>query len=495
MPQTDQNHPAMIKKILPFLALAFVLLVSWQISQQRSLSMHFVDEDDHIAGGNLINRGYLIHHQLQSNHQPLVYLASAAIQKTFRPNNLFMLIKRHRQAVFAYGALWSLILVWRFGWTGLIFGLFFEFLKYGLLGNLLLMESLAVYPAVYLLAATLTPITSRAEFIWLGISAFLVIFNLVPLYPWLGIILLSLTIKHKKRIFWLMFGLLIPTLLLFWRYSPLDWFRETIYHNWVYAAPALNQVKTTADWLKILFFPFTAYFTTNSLQARFIAWFFSGYLIAGWFNRKLFWLYPLLVLANNRVLSPGAAYYEGFHLLPWLGLLIWIFVFSLRFLPKQLTWILSILSLALLVNPAMPYFNKTDPNYEYYVNYSPIDDVNFAVKKLAWPGDRLAVTANQPLVYWQTNTIPATREFVYYAWQHQVPELKTNYEQVMFGDNPPEIIYGNKDKNVLADKYINILKYGQPTALFIRADRLSQITTSQWEVLANRGFKPSSAND
>ena len=139
----------MIKKILLLLV---VLGLSWRVSQQRSLSMHFVDEDDHLSGANLINRGYKLHDQIQSNHQPLVYFTSVAIQKLTQPDNIFMLVRRHRQALFVYGSLWSLFIVLRFSWPGLIFILFFEFLKYGLLGNLLLMESLAVYPAVYLLA-------------------------------------------------------------------------------------------------------------------------------------------------------------------------------------------------------------------------------------------------------------------------------------------------------------------------------------------------------
>ena len=151
----------------------------------------------------------------------------------------------------------------------------------------------------------------------------------------------------------------------------------------------------------------------------------------------------------------------------------------------------SIWALILFLNPAMPYFSKTDPAYEYYVNYSTTDDYNFAVKNIARPGDRLAVTANQPLVYLQTKTVPATREFVYYAWQHEVPELKADYDQVMFGNNPPEIIYGNKDKEVLADQYVNILKFGSPTELFIRSDRFSQITDSQWTALKTRGFERS----
>lgn len=478
----------MIKKLL-ILPLIIILALSWRVSQSRSLSLHFVDEEDHLAGAELINRGYKLHEQIQSNHQPLVYFGSAAVQKITQPDNIFMLVRRHRQAIWLYGALWSLLLVWRFRWPGLIFVLFFEFLKYGLLGNLLLMESLAVYPAVYLLGTYLAPKPPRrVELIFLGLCSFLIVFNLVPLWPWLGVIWLAYLVKLKIKVIYPIISFLFFTGILFSRYSPAGWFRETIYNNWLYAVPALNQVKTGLDWLKIIFFPFTAYFTAGSLQAQFISLFFTGFLLAAVFNRKLLLLYPFLLLANNRVLSPGAAYYEGFHLLPWLGLMITLFVYSLKFLPKYFLLAFGIWSLVLLANPTMPYFNKTDPDYEYYVNYSTIDDFNFAVKNLAVPGDRMAVTTNLPLAHWKTGTNLATRQLVYYGWEPNVPELKADYERVFYGDNPPEIIYGNDEPELQANKYVNIFKYGRPTELFIRRDRFAQITDSQWATLSTRGF-------
>ena len=480
----------MIKKyFLLFLGLTLILGLSWRISQQRSLSIHFVDEEDHIAGAFLINRGYKLHEQIQSNHQPLVYFGSAAIQKVFKPDNIFMLVRRHRQAMFIYGALWSLLVVLRFSYPGLIFVFLFEWLKYGLLGNLLLMESLAVYPAVYLLGVILEQKKPKPlELAFLGFSSFLIIFNLVPLWPWLAVILLLILLRVKKQIGWLIAGLVVPTLVLFSFYSPVAWFRETVYNNWLYAVPALNQVKTANDWLKIIFFPFTAYFATGSIQAQFISLFFTTYLLAAWFNRKLLWLYPLLILANNRVLSPTAAYYEGFHLLPWLGLLITVFAHSLTKLKFRFILPLTLWALVLLLNKNMPYFAKTDVNYEYYVNYSTIDDYNFAVKNIADTNDRMAVTANWPLLHWQTPAQLATRQLVYYGWEPNVLELKADYQRVFFGDNPPEIIYGNDEPVLLSQKYVNVFRHGQPTELFIRSDRFLKITDSQWAALLTRGF-------
>jgi len=478
----------MIKK-LSILLLIIILALSWRVSQSRSLSLHFVDEEDHLAGADLINHGYKLHERIQSNHQPLVYFGSAVIQKLTRPDNIFMLVRLTRLAMFAYGALWSLLLVGRFSWTGLIFVLFFEFLKYGLLGNLLLMESLAVYPAVYLFGVFLGGDKPRLpELLFLGFCSFLIVFNLVPLWPWLGVIWLVWLIKLKSKIIYPIISFSILSLLLFSFYSPTAWFKETIYNNWLYAIPALNQIKTSLDWQKIIGFPFYSFTTGNSMQAQFIRLFFSGYMLAAIFNWRLLLLYPLLLLANNRVLSPGSAYYEGFHLLPWLGLMIAVFSYCLTKLKLKFILPLAVWALILLLNKNMPYFGKTDVDYEYFVNYSTIDDFNFAVKNLTLPGDRMAITANQPLVHWQTGTDLATRQLVYYGWEPNVPELKADYERVFYGDNPPEIIYGNDEPVLLSQKYTNIFRRGQPTELFIRNDRFSQITDSQWTALATRGF-------
>lgn len=488
-----------MKSKLIFLLLAtFILVVSFRISQNRSLSLRFVDEEDHIAFGYYINQGYRLHEQLQNNHQPLVYFASAAIQKFSDPDNLLILVKRHRQAMFFYGALWSIILVWRFTQVGLIFVLFFEFLKYYLFGNLLLLDSLAAYPAVYLLLTAASVwyrrlVPNPTELVFLGLNTWLIFFTLIPLWPWLALLWIGLIIKLKLKLVWPLLSFLFLTALLFSFYSPAAWWHETIYNNLKYAIPALNEIKTLTDKLKLVLFPFLGFVDLSSLQAKFLTLFFTGYLALAIRNRRLFWLYPILILANTRVINPAAVYYTGFHLLPYLGILIALFAFNWQALKFKPLFILA--GGSLLLNPAMPYWFKTNLNEEYYINYSLQEDFNFAVRAFANDSDRLAALNNKPLIYWNSGAKPATRQLVYYAWEPNVPELRADYEQVFYGDNPPEIIYGDKETELLAAKYTNILKDGKPTLLFIRTDRYAQITDSQWAALETRGFAPPSAND
>lgn len=473
------------------LGLLAILAVSWRVSQTRSLSLRFVDEEDHIAFSYYMNRGYRLHEQLQNNHQPLVYFASAAIQKFTHPDNIFMLVRRHRQAMFLYGAVWSLLFVLRFKQAGLIFVLFYEFLKYYLLGNLLLLDSLAAYPTAYLFMTAIEIWYHRYapkvfEMIWLGIITWLITFTMIPLWPWLAFIWLGILIKLGKKVMWpiVIFGVL--TVILFSFYSPVSWWHETVYNNIKYAIPALNEIRTIWDKLIIDLFPFRAFFDLMSLQSQFVAMFFSGWLVVVFFNKRWLLLYPALFLANTRVKSTGATYYEGFHLLPWLGLLTVMFIATWKENRFKRYFVLALL--ILMLNPAMPYFLKTDISQEYFINYSYHDDFNFAIRNISKPTDRLAVTDNKPLLYWRTGTRPATRQLVYYAWEPNVPELRAGYEQVFYGDNPPEIIYGDREHNLEAEKYVNIQRFGKPTLLFVRADRYAEITDAQWAALATRGF-------
>ncbi len=257
------------KLIISCLVFGLVMTISFFVSQSRSLSMHFVDEEDHITIARLTNLGFTLYQDIQSNHQPIVYFTSAKLQQLLDPPNIYMLIRRHRQAMFIYGLIWSIIILWRFKTVGLIFIVFFEFLKYYLFGNLWLMESFAVYPAVYLFGIMLESWFDKskiktASLIWLSFCSFLIIFSLVPLWPWLAFIWLVLLIKNKQKMIWTGISLITITGLffMFTGYSPINWFIKVIYNNFVYAVPDLSPFHGGVDYLKMIFFPFLAFFAT-----------------------------------------------------------------------------------------------------------------------------------------------------------------------------------------------------------------------------------------
>lgn len=466
----------MNKKILTWLGLVIVLIASFRLANQRSLSFHFVDEEDHIATADFMNQGLKLYKDLSVNHQPLVYLGSSALQKITKPNSIYLLIKTHRISMFVYGAIWSILLVWKFGLVGLIFSLFFEGLKLYGFGNLWLMESMAVYPAIYLFGGLIKGFLTKKwpekiESFWLGWYSFLVIFNLVPLWPWLAIVWLVYLVKNKKVFLWQLLGMLIPTVLLFILISPIDWFRETIFYNVKYAMPRLSVVNTLQDWLKIIFFPFLALVVKGSYQAKVIVYLFFSVVVSCLVNKK-YWLlmliYGLLMLANLRVPSPEEVYFAGFHLLPWMGiLLIGSLLMIKQIKNKVVLVILVVWGLGLFLNKNMPYFWKTEPMEEYQINFSRFDGLNNQVKSLVNPGDKMAVLTSESLIYWQTGVKPATRQVVYYAWEHEVPRLKEEYESVFYGDSLPRFIYGANETKLVKDKYNQFWQNERPTELYI----------------------------
>jgi len=490
-----------------FLILGFVFFGAFRLSESRSASFHFVDEEDHITFAHYINKEYKLHRDLQGNHQPLVYFGSALLQKVTKPANIFMLVKRHRQAMFFYGLFWSLLFVTKFGLTGLIFSVLFEFLKYWQFGNLFLQESFAAYPIFYLFMSLMEMLLwekkpKKLESIFLGLCTFIVIFSLIPFWPWLILLWLIFLMKNRKFFLYQFLTTLILTIVLFLFYSPIDWFRETIYNNVVYAIPVLSEISGIQGWLKLIFFPFLSFTTKDSLQANFISLFITGWLVGIVYllkkkDKKIIWLgiaYVFLFLANTRVLSPGAVFYEGFHLLPWLGLMWIVFIYSLRIIGegkkfKKIAFpLFFIWGAFLLTNKSMPYFWKTDIDREYYVNYSVFDDFNFAIKTIAKPGDRLAVFTNESLIHWNTETVPATRQIVYYAWEPLMERLRREYEEGII-KNSPEFIYGGKEQELVKEKYVNILRNDKATGLFVRKDKYEKITEDEWKVLTTREFE------
>ena len=309
----------------------------------------------------------------------------------------------------------------------------------------------------------------------IGASSFLVLFNLVPLWPWLAIVWLIYLVKNKKMLGWQLLGLLVPTVILFMFVSPVDWFRETIEYNVVYAMPQLSVINTFQDWMKILFFPFLALTVKGSYVAKVIGYLFIG-LVTASVVRKKYWLfglvYGLLVLANLRVPSPTEVYYSGFHLLPWMGMLLISSLLMIgKIKSKSIILVLTIWGVGLFMNKNMPYFWDTKPMEEYQVNFARFSSLNDKVKSLVKPNDRMAVLTSESLIYWKTGVKPATRQVVYYAWEHEVPRLKKEYEQAFYGGNPPEFIYGANETRLVEEKYKQVWLDETETELYIKIEK------------------------
>ena len=228
-----------VHKILIILATLVVLLITSRSYQNQALSFHFVDEEDNLVLGKYLLQGEKLYEDLFSHHQPLSYVFSAGVQKLTSPNSIFLLIKRHREAVIFWAAAWSIFLVARFGLPMLLTVIIFEPLKIFLLGNLFLSESLVVYPLVYLLSwAFLShhPPT-KYESVFLGFCFILTWLLLAPLWP-ATIFLFGMLLWQKKLLisdllpFFLGSLPLLAVSLLFM--TPAAYFNDVFYINFKY---------------------------------------------------------------------------------------------------------------------------------------------------------------------------------------------------------------------------------------------------------------------
>jgi hypothetical protein len=506
------------KRLLINSVLLLVLFgLSFWLTSKYSQSYHFVDEDEHFVIGNYINQGYRIYTDLSANHQPLIYLYSALVQKVAHPQTLFSLFKSARMSVLMWSVIGAIWLVSQFGFIMLPFILFYEATKVFLFGNLFLSESFIIYPLVYIVAECfrLTFYNYQPKkwpVIIYGFANFLIIFNLLPLSP--ALFLLNLwylsKIKHK-RVF--MLSLIIPTVLLFVFVQPLDYFRETIYYNWKYTIPFLSPAKT--EYLRLLIFPFISFFVTkNSIINQWIILFslvFISNVIILMLNKKfrlllgLLIFYLLITLINNRNTVPGEMFYNGFHLLPWyaafviFNLLITKLVFLKKLKLKFIsTAILLVGGIYLMLSPHMPYFEPVDPLKEHNTNFLPYYLIELGIKTVVKEGDRLMVLPDETLVYWNSGVKPATRQIIYHSWEYQVPLLRDDMNRVLT-TNPPEFIYANFDRiansdyrqiidPILRTQYWQVNVNGVAQNLHIKRTKIKSISESEWQAWLKLSF-------
>ena len=146
----SENRKSLAKYFFLF-SLMIIFLVSLLLTEKFSQSWHFVDEDDHLVSGYYMNKGVSLYKGLSSIHQPVVYIVSSLAQKIAKPQTIYHLLKTGREAVFIYALIWSIFLAIRYRWPFIFFSVFFELTKYFILGNLLLAESLVVYPLIFIL--------------------------------------------------------------------------------------------------------------------------------------------------------------------------------------------------------------------------------------------------------------------------------------------------------------------------------------------------------
>lgn len=492
----------------------FAIFLTFLLAYDRVIfSFGFTDEGDNISIGKYLLEGKALYKEIFSQHQPLAYFLSAFIQKIAQPPNILMVVKRHRQTVMAFSYLWIFFLSFRFGFWILIPLAIFELTKYYLLGHLFLAESLVVYPLIYLFLLNWE--VSNKKFLSLldcflaSLSAFFIIFTLLPLAPLSFLLLFHLIVRFrfkKGMVFALSLPFLSLSLSLF-SFLPIKfYFENTIWANIFYYIPLSNKIAFQIDepqivaLTKMFFYPLTSFFNLQNPYFRILSlislvFIFSSFFLLRKFqgSKLVFFSIFVLTLANLRPPVGTGIFYHAFHSLSYLGLLV-VISFTLfkkiinRVEGRVKTFLLlpTLLLLGIfLFDKNLFYREKISPKEQGYIQFSRIFDYSVGVKTLAAPGDTLAVVPYEELLYWYADIEPATRFLFYYSWVYDVPKFKKEIDQSL-AKNPPTFIYWVTErlyKFVNEEDYLNLPRDATHSALFIHKKKIPKISEQQWKTL------------
>lgn len=443
------------------LSIAMAVML-YPVMNQYSQSFKFVDEAEHMVMAWLMGKGYRLYQNFPNNHQPLPYMASYLTQYLSQIDNVYMLIRRHRQVIFIWSAAWWVILIKRFGKKAAVPIFLFESLKYLLLGNQFLAESLVVYPLSYL-SGSLLDLKEKAVSKWgelgIGILTGLIQFTLLPMAAALTLLTLFRYLKIKGKDFgWFILGIISVIIGVFIVVPPKDYLIEVI-NALRYSLPGLTPIKHWWEIWRLPGLPFLYLFHIKDILSQtvgliMIFWLLAlGRLIYLKQKTQALVVLGLLIIwlsTNTRVAEANVYYYRGFHLIPWLGIGLLV-----SFLAAWPTWMslrqkwrlavglgIGVWMIVILTKPNLPLYTQINPETEHYIQFTPMVQAAEMIKRLKQPGDRLMVIPNEALIYYLADLEPApTNMLTYYDWQVQVPKNRWLFFKTLNETPPTFIVY------------------------------------------------------
>lgn len=499
------------KNILLFITLSFLLFIS-SAYQNKALSLNFVDEEYNFTLGKYLLEGGVIYKGQFSNHQPLPFILSGAIQKISNPNSIFLLVKRHREVIIIYSLLCSILLVWRFGLPLLLFVLIYEQTKFFLLGNLFLSESLVVYPLVYLVSLIFfASDIKKLELFTAGLSLGFIIFLLAPLWPLAFFIFLIFSYRSHfnfKKMLIIILGIAPFMIISFLFTSLTGYLNDAIFINLRYFIPFNSTDPLFISIFKSFSAPFISLLSYQDTPTLRLIKLSSVILFASLFlmyKKKgiafIFISLSILTLSNLRFIEPGSEYYRGFHLLPWYALLILlgvltgslVYKFYKSYFIRTPIILMILLTVGIGTLEASKYlYIKADIARDLYIHYSPQFSMGEAIRIMKNSGDSLFVAPDEWLIYWQSGLWPPRKINSYYDWMEKVPILKEQIDQT-FKEDPPEFFYCNCSENSYLNRYTTMYKVlekdNKPTQLYVLPSKLESLNKIQIENLKFYGFE------
>lgn len=476
----------------------------------------FGDEVGHFVGGHYVLEGKTLYRDLQFNHQPLVYIFSAVTERVTEPSNLYFYISRQREAVFVYAALWILLMFGILGRRSVFFAAIFLPIVYLMSGYKLLGETLSIFPAVFVMAMLWKSYVFKENFGLIeiavtSISLFLVMFSLLPQWPFVafaGIALLLYVLKDRVKVASLIVPFLVLSGILFTFVPITDYIRETFTYNTQYLLPNIDRSNSIVN---VVTYPFLSLIPPYKSAQVIIATLVLMYIVYLYiFSKKAKWKLAVPVIAlflMNIRIEPGS--YNSFHTLPWFGALLMSVIMMTfhSFLKNKKQIYIGYRAQLLIIIVAIVYLFNVIPNpvqakrnalSTYGNTYGESESIGRAIKVMKSDTDTLLVVHNDPIIYYVADIEPATSVLEYYSWVYKVPKYRQEIIDT-FATKPPAYVVdtglsasyvpeGTLEEDIsidqimlsqLAENYIRLYHVDKESMLYVHKDKIERLTDSQ----------------
>ncbi len=492
--------------IFVFLLLTYYFLYKIYIPKINAFGCF--DDCFNYVGGYFLGKGRQLYSQIYFNHMPLMAYVSFLVQHFGNPVNIYAVVLQHRQFLLLFGFMFNVFLCWRFGITGLVFTLIYEFSKFYVFGDRFLAESFIVYPMVYLTGLGLHTLAKKriyhADIILAAVCLWFVVFMREP-YVLAAVFLFAVIIRTVwfKKISFIAIGVfLVLTAGLFTLFPLRDFIYNVVTINAQRGLPGELSAGNFfgSGIVKSFFYP--AYLlvagTWNDFRFQLISisilFFVSAFV---WIKAKknlwvLGFLFIALGLANLRPTIPGLQYFEAFHQMNWYGMFLFSSLYllyeSMREVRKRyVSFIITgLLLVFVLFSPRSFIYQKTDEHTEFITNYGKYLQIGEVIKAITTPRQTLFTNGSEEFLY-----IASGRNSFYPFSFYYPSQFKDKYfyaAEDMFLRNPPDIVYDfcSPDAPVyphlpeqVLPMYVQWYSEGKPTCLYMKKSLVPGLTEGQ----------------
>lgn len=481
------------------------------------------DDCNNFMRGYFVLQGKSLFSEVFSGHQPLGSYLSTVIQFATNPQNIYELVLRHRQFMLLFAFLFNFLLILRFGAKFIIFTILYEFSKFYIFGDRFLGDGMIVYTLIYMTGLIFLKLKKQKIYLFdyflAAIFTWFMVFMRSPYVPVAMfsylLFLWNWPIKGKSLFSVVLFSILSTFTILAHDIS--EYFYNVVYFNLQINIPAeVSAQMFGPKYLHWFFYPIYVFFYGQMNLFRMLLMGINAIFIILFLN--LLWnksfklaLFIILVLglANIRTVFPGEIFYGAFHMLSWYALLIFITIellFQKR--AKKLLFysgigFLSALFLFFISEPSYFGTQKVDTHKEFITHYGGYLQEGEVIKALSDPDDTLFIDGSDDLIYWVTG-LNSSYKYSWYTSSMHMLDRFSNERIKMFKENMPtfyrEYGYCKKKKDYVfpayvlpefvVNDYVRLYTENEPSCIYVRKDKIPEISEDQWNKAAEFRFYP-----